>query len=142
LHWEGILFFGDPYSLKQGTRRCISRFFASSTHKFLGKSDILKRAQVGIKMEVLEDHPDFCAHFVDVGFRIREIETVDDYFPLIDFLELVDTTQQGAFPPATWSKYEANFSALDPETCIDYRVDFAKAFRDVFYYDDVVIHAR
>jgi hypothetical protein len=52
---------------------------------------------VGKQVERLEHHAHFGTHLVDVGFRIEDVDAVDDDVSCIGLFQPVQTTQKGAF---------------------------------------------
>jgi hypothetical protein len=100
----------DPFQLPHGLLmgllgRHLQHFGHPNRH-------VLQRSEMVKQVEILEDHPDALADFIDVDMRGSDLLLFQPDAPLIRSGEQVDAAQQRALAGAAWPDDDHNFFFL------------------------------
>jgi hypothetical protein len=65
------------------------------------------------QIELLKDHANFCASFVNIAINVREFTSEDNNGAACWLLQHIDATKQCALAGTRWSDDAHNLTALD-----------------------------
>jgi hypothetical protein len=100
-----------------------------------GEGDVLQHAQVREQVELLEDHADLAANFLDVAEVVGELDPVHDDAAAVVLLEPVDAADHGRLPRARRAADHDDLLPVDAEIDVLERLEVPEPLRDAFELD-------